>query len=204
MASGFQVFGDALNAQITSDTKNLMLQTYSDISSIETSPSSVIIEHDVAALQPTVAGLSISTDYYHSGRGRQAVNGTGRVYQFGTYATKGSSGLEVYNSDGSVAYTSSKPLMKVIDSGSVSLNSTFRKKYNKPVAIVFSSSLHAIYPSGGYTGLVIMSGVSIDSSGYIVVGQHKVDVISQYPGNTPDIGVSQSDFLVLDASNLLQ
>lgn len=202
MTSGFQIFGEELNAQITSDTKNLMLQAYDDISSNETTASTVVIAHSVVAVQPTVAGLSISTDYYHSGIGRLAVNGTGRVFQFDVGATRGNSGLEVYNSDGSVAYTSSKHLMKVIDSGSIALDGTFRKKYNVPVAVVFNSSLHAIYPSGGFTGLVRMSGASIDSSGYLIVGRHTVDVISQYPGDTADVGIARSDFLVIDASSL--
>lgn len=200
---GLEVKGDNYNTQITSSLANLMLDSVGTTNTGETTISPLVIKSPIVAVRPSVGGR-ISDVYYSQQQGRYVINGSGTVYQFSTDAAKRNAGfgLEVYKSDGSVAYSSAKQLLKVVGSGSITLDNPVTLRYDYPVAVIFNSSLRAIYPGGGFTGRVTMSGVVGNADGSITLGRHVIDVISNFPADNPAIGNNKSDYLIVDVRNM--
>lgn len=204
MAAGFEVKGNEYNTQVTSDSFSFMLQD----SFLVSGTNPVNVSGSVLALEPDTGGqLTAPIKTQNQPTDSYTVKGSGRVYTFGDNVAGSNFGIEVYRADGSIAYNSSKKLLKVIDSGYLSAGGgEFRRSYGKPVAVIFNSVAVRAIPtqqSGGAWGArLAISSVAKSTDGTLIIGEAPDFARILIPRPETITISDKAHFLVIDASGL--
>lgn len=133
-------------------------------------------------------------------------NGAGEVYVFSTQpqTSRGGFGLQVFTSNGDIAYHSSDKPIRVVDfvTGFVSggAGKEWSKTYPFDVAILFNRSEIAFVPVSANTGAIYKPHVSRTSGGKVSVCTKPAGGIAKL-WDHPVVFSAHSDFLVIDVTN---